>query len=201
MTSSLTAGAALILIDIQEGFKHPRWGQRNNPQAEERAAELLSAWRTLGWPIYHVQHLSLEADSPLRADAPGSSFQPLTAPLPGETIITKHVNSAFIGTDLEVRLRAAGTTQLVIAGLTTDHCVSTTTRMAGNLGFEVRLVRDAAATFERKAGGQPSGQCFTAQQMHDINLASLDGEFACVLDSAEVLAAVGKAAGASQATT
>ena len=182
------AAAALLLIDIQQGFRDPRWGQRNNPQAEQRASELLHAWRARSASIYHVQHLSLEPGSPLRAGQPGAAFQALVQPLAHETVISKHVNSAFIGTDLEAQLRGAGVTQLVIAGLTTDHCVSTTTRMAGNLGFRVWLVADAAATFERTAA---DGRVFSAQDIHDIHLASLDGEFARVVESAEVLRGLG----------
>ncbi|WP_425145460.1 cysteine hydrolase family protein [Deinococcus sp.] len=182
------AAAALLLIDIQQGFLDPRWGQRNNPQAEQRAAELLHTWRDVAAPIYHIQHLSLELGSSLGAGQPGAAFQGLVQPLAHEAVIIKHVNSAFIGTDLEARLRGEGITQLVIAGLTTDHCVSTTTRMAGNLGFRVWLVGDAAATFERTAA---DGRTFTAQAIHDIHLASLDGEFARVVESAEVLRGLG----------
>ena len=182
------AAAALLLIDIQQGFLDPRWGERNNPQAEQRAAALLHAWRGAAAPVYHIQHLSLEPESPLRAGGPGAAFQALVQPLAHEPVISKHVNSAFIGTDLEAQLRGAGVTQLVIAGLTTDHCVSTTTRMAGNLGFRVWLVADAAATFQRTAA---DGRTFSAQAIHDTHLASLDGEFARVVGSAEVLGAWG----------
>ena len=103
------------------------------------------------------------------------------APLPGEVIITKHVNSAFIGTDLQARLDAAG----VSAGSSTDHCVSTTTRMAANLGYTVRLVSDGCATFARTGY---DGTCFDADTIHRTALASLHGEFAEVLDSAALLA-------------
>ena len=107
------------------------------------------------------------------------------APLPGEVIITKHVNSAFIGTDLQARLDAAGVRNLVIAGISTDHCVSTTTRMAANLGYTVRLVSNGCATFARTGY---DGTCFDADTIHRTALASLHGEFAEVLDSAALLA-------------
>jgi nicotinamidase-related amidase len=95
------------------------------------------------------------------------------------------VNSGFIGTDLEPYLRANGIDNLVIVGLTTDHCVSTTARMAGNLGFTVTLVEDATATFERNG---PDGIHYSADLMHRAALASLHGEFATVRSARDVLA-------------
>ena len=97
----------------------------------------------------------------------------------------KTVNSAFIGTALEAHLHREGIRSLVIAGLITDHCVSTTARMAGNLGFDVVVVADATATFERTG---PDGVHHTAEQMHRSALASLHGEFAQVRFAGDVLA-------------
>lgn len=178
--------ATLVLIDVQEGFDHPRWGERNNPDAEAVIAELLTTWRATGRPVVHVQHLSLEPDSPLRADRPGHALKPCARPLAGEPVFTKHVNSAFIGTGLEAYLRERGLQDLVLAGLTTDHCVSTSTRMAGNLGFTVTVVEDATATFGRCG---PDGTSYNAEQVHRVALASLHGEFATVRRAQEVLAA------------
>lgn len=182
----LPDNAALLVIDVQEGFTHPRWGARNNPDAERNIAALLDAWRDAKRPIIHVQHISQQPGSVFAPGAPGNVIKAIVAPRGDEPVIRKHQNSAFIGTDLERRLRDAGITHLVITGLTTDHCVSTTTRMAGNLGFVPFLVADATATFERTG---PTGEHYTAQQIHDVNLASLHGEFADVVDTADVLAA------------
>lgn len=181
---------ALILVDVQQGFDAPSWGRRNNPHAEACIAALLEAWRRSGRPIWHVQHVSREPESPLRPGQDGVRFKAFAEPRSGEPVVHKHVNSAFIGTDLEGQLRAAGVSTLVITGLTTDHCVSTSTRMAGNLGFQVLLPEDATATFDRTG---PDGRHYSAQEIHDVHLASLNGEFATVTDTASILAGLGGA--------
>jgi nicotinamidase-related amidase len=185
---SRSPSAALLVIDVQQGLDDPRWGARNNPDAERRIAELLAAWRAARRPVIHVQHLSVMPHSPLRADAPGHVFKAEAVPVGDEPVFQKHVNSAFIGTDLESYLRARGIESLVLVGITTDHCVSTTARMAGNLGFDVTVVEDATATFERRG---PDGAHYSADLMHRVSLASLHGEFATVRTTQDVLETAG----------
>ena len=175
---------ALIVIDVQQAFDNPAWGARNNPAAERRIAALLSAWRAAGAPVLHVRHESVSPNGIFRRGTPAFDFKPEAQPADGEPVIDKRVNSAFIGTDLEKRLRAEGISALVIAGLTTDHCCSTTARMAGNLGFETWFVSDATATFDRTG---PDGERIPAETMHRTALASLDGEFAEVVTSEEAI--------------
>ena len=184
---SIPKNAALILIDIQQGFDEPRWGPRNNPGAEANAAKLLGAWRASGRPLFHVQHRSVTPGSPLRPGQPGCDHKPEVKPLPGEPVIGKSVNSAFIGTDLEARLRAAGIGTLVMAGLTTMHCVSTTARMAGNLGFDTFVAADACAAHDQTGY---DGKHYAAQTVHELALANLHGEFAEVADTAVILDAL-----------
>jgi nicotinamidase-related amidase len=188
-----TASAALLLVDVQQGLDESCWGARNNPRAEQQIAALLAAWRQAKWPVIHVQHMSRNTESPLRADAPGNAFKPEAKPQEGEPVFRKSVNSAFIGTGLEEYLRREDIRTLVIVGLTTDHCVSTTARMAANLDFEVVVVDDATATFERTG---PDGVSYSAEQMHSLALASLHGEFAQVRSTRDVVAQLSGAGGA-----
>lgn len=178
---------ALLLIDVQQAFDEPVWGERNNHDAEARIAALLGAWRTGAHPVLHVQHRSAHAGSPLHPEHAGYAFKAQALPLEGEPVFGKSVNSAFIGTALERHLREQGIDTLVIAGLTTDHCVSTSARMAGNLGFTTYVVSDACATFARTGA---DGTRFSAAQIHATALASLHGEFATVIDSRAALALV-----------
>jgi nicotinamidase-related amidase len=180
----LPRSTALIVIDVQEGFDHPKWGPRNNPGAEANIARLLAAWRESDRPIFHIQHLSTTPGSPLQPGLPGVEIKEAAKPLWHEPVITKRVNSAFIGTDLEARLRQRGIQTVVICGLTTNHCVETTTRMAGNLGFVTHLAGDACATFDRMG---PDGVTYTAEQIHAVSLANLHNEFATVRATDQIL--------------
>jgi nicotinamidase-related amidase len=178
--------AVLLLVDVQKGFDDPAWGRRSNPGAEGNMARLLEAWRRTGRVVVHVRHLSTEEDSPLRAERPGAAIKKGFEPLEEEPLLEKSVNSAFIGTGLQKLLEARGARTLVIAGFTTDHCISTTARMAGNLGYWTVVAGDATATFERTG---PDGRHYDAQLMHDAALASLHGEFAAVVDTEAILRA------------
>jgi nicotinamidase-related amidase len=172
----------LIVIDVQRAFDDPSWGERNNPRAERNVARAIEAWREGGAPLIHVRH---ESEGLFAPGSESAEFKPEAQPRGEEPVLTKNVNSAFIGTDLERRLRAEGAETVAIMGLTTDHCVSTTVRMAANLGFETWLLEDATATYERSA---PDGELIPAETMHRTAIASLHEEFAEVIGTDEALA-------------
>lgn len=177
---------ALILIDIQKGFDDIEYwgGHRNNPNAEIEASKLLNFWRAHQLPIIHVKHCSTDPNSRLAEGTEGNDFKDLVRPLAQETIIKKKVNSCFIGTDLKEQLDNAAIKKVVLLGLTTNHCVSTTTRMAGNFGYETFVVSDATATFDRIG---VDGKKYSAEIMHETALASLNDEFATILTAEEII--------------
>ncbi|HEY1548230.1 MAG TPA: cysteine hydrolase family protein [Kofleriaceae bacterium] len=178
--------AVLLLVDVQRGFDDPSWGRRNNPEMERRIVDVLGAWRTSERLTIHAKHCSTQPSSPLRPGQSGNELKPEVAPTGQELVIEKRVNSCFIGTWLEAALRTHGCDDLVIAGLTTNHCVSTTARMAGNLGFRTWVLADATATFDRVG---PDGITYPAETIHAVALADLHGEFATVIDSRAIVGA------------
>jgi nicotinamidase-related amidase len=180
---------ALIVIDVQlawNDLKH--WGgARNNPDAESNIARLLEAFRAANAPIYHVRHASVTPGSPLAPNHPGHQPKPEAREHDGEPIILKSVNSAFIGTNLEQRLRDANITTVVICGVQTDHCCTTTARMAGNFGFNVLFVDDANWTYDRV---HPDRTRYPAELIHRVHVTSLSNEFAKIVQTNDVISRI-----------
>ena len=176
---------ALIIIDVQYAIDDPSWGNdRNNPDAEEKMAALLAHWRERKWPVFHIRHASTDPQSTYRPAQPLFEFKKEVTPIDGEPIIEKSTNSAFIGTKLEKLLRAQNIVQVVIAGVITNNSVEATARMSGNLGFQTFVASDATATFGRH---DFDGRWRTADEVHAMSLANLDGEYATVLSTEATL--------------
>lgn len=190
----IAENAALIVVDVQEGFEDEAyWGPRNNPEADRNIAGLIDAWQSSGRPVVFVRHDSPKPDSPLRVGQPGNGFKGYVEERRGKgdgpgLLLTKSVNSAFYGTpDLKEWLDRSGIRQLVVAGIQTNMCVETTARMGGNLGYEVFVPLDATHTFDL-AG--PWGWTLGADELARATAVSLHGGgFAKVVSSAELLAA------------
>ncbi|MEO1404485.1 MAG: cysteine hydrolase family protein [Cyanobacteria bacterium J06635_1] len=174
----------LIIIDVQKAIDHPSWGRRNNPQAEANLERLLAKWRRTERPIVHVRHLSTESNSTYRPGQEGCDFKNVVFPQKGEKVIDKHVNCAFIGTDLEHWLRDRDYHTLVIAGVITNNSVEATVRVAGNLGFDAYVVSDATATFDKR---DLDGNLHPAEVVHALSLANMQGEYATVIDTDSLL--------------
>lgn len=186
MPNKLASNAALVIIDFQKAIDDPKWGRRNNPEAEARTADLLGVWRATGRPVVHVQHLSREADSPYRPGQPGCDFKEALRPGAGEILVQKQTNNAFLDTGLEASLRDRGVDAVVVTGVLLHNSVDATVRMAGNLGFETWLVEDATASVDVV---DLSGRRWPAEDVHALSLALLSGEYAEVVSTQDVLQA------------
>ncbi len=179
--------AALLVIDVQQGFDDPQWGERDNPDAEANIGRLVQAWSDASRPLVLVRHDSVSPGSPLAPGSPGNAMKDVVADAPHDLFVTKHVNSAFYGEpDLHAWLQARGIRQLVVCGIQTNMCVETTARMAGNLGYDVTLPLDATHTFDLEG---PGGMRLTAAELVRATAANLQGGgFARVVTTDEVLA-------------
>ncbi|RXI96338.1 cysteine hydrolase [Anaerobacillus alkaliphilus] len=184
MTKPHDDNVPLMVIDVQNAFDDSRWGKRNNPFAEQNIKKLIEYWNVKQRLVIYVKHLSKNKESLFYYKSATSEFKEMIKPLPKDLIITKSVNSAFIGTNLEETLRENNCTNIVITGLTTNHCVDTTTRMAGNLGFNPILVSDATATFDRQS---LNGETLSAEKIHEMTLANLHEEFAIIKNTEEIV--------------
>ena len=189
MIRKFGAETALLLIDVQKGVNTLEYwggasGRRNNPGAEDRLQSLLTAVREQGLPVIFSQHDSREANSPLKLSLPTGAMIDGFEPRNGEIVIRKDVNSVFIGTDLELRLREYGISRLVMAGFFTNFCVETTTRMSGNLGYDTYLAHDACAATNRIG---PDGVDHDPDLVHQLAVASMHGEFCTALTSEQII--------------
>ncbi|ONN69770.1 cysteine hydrolase family protein [Pseudomonas oryzihabitans] len=174
----------LILIDQQQGIRAPHLGPRNHPEAEQRLAELLAAWRQARAPLLHVRHLSRDPHSVFWPGQPGVEFQPALAPLPGEPVFDKQVPDAFANSGLERWLHQRGIASLLICGVASENSVESTARSAGNLDFTTWVAEDACYTFAKTDfAGRPR----SAEEVHAMAMANLHGEYATFTSTAAML--------------
>jgi len=176
---------ALIIIDMQKGMQADRLPPRNNPGAEDRIARLHAAWRAAGQPVVSVRHISRSPQSVFAPGQPGAEFQDRFLPLPHEHVVEKNVPCAFVHSGLERWLHARAIRHLVIAGVSTNNSVEASARSAGNLGFDTTVVADACFSFDKQDYG---GTWRSAEEVHSMALANLQGEYARVCGSGAVLA-------------
>ena len=173
---------ALILVDVQKAFLEKDYPgiNRNNHDAEFICGNILSKWRELKLPIIHVRHSSTNPDSKLHKSKPGFEFNDHVKPLDNEVVLTKKVNSAFIGTKLENILYNMNINTLVFVGMTTNHCISSSVRMSGNLGFETYLISDSTACYNTMG---IDGKMIDCNIIYESSLANLSKEFAIIINS------------------
>lgn len=175
--------SVLLPIDMQQAFDHKPWPKSWNEAVDVNALSVLTAWRKAGLPLIHVRHDSIVQGSTLAPGHIGNQFRPGFEPLPGEALVAKSVNAAFIGTDLDLRLRRLGITTIYTFGISTDMCVSTTVRVGSNMGFKMVLIEDACNCFEQP---DRQGGIISAKAIHDAHVATLEAEFCKITTAAEL---------------
>jgi nicotinamidase-related amidase len=180
----LNPRTVLLPVDMQTAFDGAPWPPRWNADIDKNGLALLDLWRRLGLPVIHVRHDSAEPNSTLRPGQPGNRFRPGFEPQEGEELVVKSVNSAFIGTDLDLRLRRLGAEDVVVFGISTDMCVSTTIRTGANFGWRMTLAEDACDCFD--LAGE-DGRVIPARTVHEVHRATLGFEFCKVVKTAELL--------------
>lgn len=160
----------LIVVDMQAGLDDPQYGERCNPNCEVNVQRLLSAWREATQPILYTRHISLRPGSPLARGSAGVSIKQEVAPVEGESVFEKSVNSALKNPELLQAVQSINPCAVVVVGMATDACVTATAREARDLGYFTVVVADACATFIRIA---PAGVAYSAATVQGVSLAAL----------------------------
>lgn len=177
---------ALLLIDIQNDyFPGGKMALQGTQAASDNAAALLSTFRRLQLPVIHIQHVATRAGATFFVpDTAGVEIHASVAPLGNETVIRKHYPNSFRQTGLLEHLKEHQISKLVIAGMMTHMCIDTTTRAACDLEFDIQLAHDACATKALSFGGVQT----PASQVQHAYIAALDGSFAEVLSTQQIIA-------------
>lgn len=182
MDMNIKKVSALVIIDQQKGIAHPKLGSRNNPNAESEMLELLSQWRKMGWPVFHIRHRSMQIESVFWPDQKGFEFKLEFLPTANETVIEKKTPCAFAGTNLEILLKENAITSIILVGASTNNSVEATARSGGCKGFSVVVVENACFAF---AKADYFGTKRTAEEVHAMSLANLENEYASIVHSSK----------------
>jgi nicotinamidase-related amidase len=183
-TPGKLAEAALILVDCQQTYRTGLMQLTGVEAALQQAQALLERARSVGAPVFHIQHDS-GPGSPYDIRAEIGSIAREVAPRSGEPVIVKNFPNAFVNTDLHARLQAINAKQVVLAGFMTHMCINSTARGAFNLGYTPAVVASATATRSLPA---PDGGVVSAQALQTASLAALQDLFAVVVDDPRALA-------------
>lgn len=188
-TNFQNTNTALIIVDVQKAFLDKDYPgiKRNNLDAEKVCGLILNKWRDSNLPVIHIRHSSIDPNSKLHESKPGFLFNDYVLPQTNEVILTKHVNSGFIGTNLETLLKDQNIKRLVIVGMTTNHCISSTARMSGNLGYDTYVISDATAAYNTIG---LDGKMIDCEVIYNTSLANLNEEFATILSSEELFSSL-----------
>lgn len=178
------ADTALVIIDVQESFPQmPYWRENDLPAFRSALLELEAGCRAAGAAVVHIFHIT--PSGPFAEDS--GLIRPLSW-LEGtpDVAFHKHTHNAFTDTGLDLWLRRRGIGRLIIAGIRTEQCCETTTRVAADIGYRVDFVTEATLTFPMTHAG--SGRTYQPDEIKAHTELVLAGRFARITSVAEVLA-------------
>ncbi len=178
----MSASIALIVIDVQESFRHmPYFEDTGLARYLSAQQALINEAEAKGVPVVQIFHVdgdkAFSADSGLIRPLEGLRIQP-------SVTFIKHRHSAFVGTGLEVWLTQHGINHLIISGIRTEQCCETTARHASDLGYKVDYVTEATLTFPMT---HASGDVFSPADIAKRTELVLAGRFARIATVADVL--------------
>ena len=170
--------SALLVMDYQEGILE-RIAGADREALLQRTAGLLAAARGAGVRVLYVvvgfragypegspnnpSFGVIKASGRFLPDDPGARIHPAVAPAEGEVIVTKHRVGAFLGTDLDMILRAHGIDTLVLAGVATSGVVLSTLRYAADADYRCIVIKDGCADADPEVHGVLTGKVFPRQ--------------------------------------
>ena len=176
--------AALVMIDCQNTYREGVMQLAGVEAALAEAQRMLGRARSAGVPVFHIRH-DAGAGSPYDISQRIGQISDEVAPRDGEPVITKHYPNSFVQTDLEEQLRAAGVTDVILAGFMTHMCINSTARGAFNLGFRPTVVAAATATRDLP---DADGGVVPASALQVASLAGLRDLFAVVVRRSDEIA-------------
>jgi len=177
--------SVLLVIDMQRYFltKSSHAYVPSSKAIAKNVQALIEGYRRRSLPVIFTRYAVLPDEDPgamgrwwggiLRDDDRMSEIVRPFAPLPNEVVLRKSQYSAFVGTDLERRIRSKGISNIVITGVLTHLCCESTARDAFMRGFDVFIVVDGTAS--------------DAEDLHVSSLKTLTDGFAIPMTTAEVV--------------
>ena len=176
---------ALLIIDIQNDYFKGGAYELVNPQiASLNAKKLLEKFRDKSLPIFHIQHISTRKNATFfLPNTNGVLIHEDVKRLENEIVISKNFPNSFSKTSLLEELKKQNITELVICGMMTHMCIDATTRAAFDLGFDCIVSYDACCTKDLEFNKNK----IMARDVHDSFMASLNGIFAKVLNTDDIL--------------
>lgn len=181
MKQEINNKTALLMIDIQNDYFPGGTMELSAPnEAAEKAGKVLSFFRKNEMPVIHIQHIDVQEGATFfLPETKGAEIQQSVAPLETEKMIVKNYPNSFRETELLDYLKEKSISNLVICGMMTDVCVSSTTRAAMDFGFHNTIITDAVTTRDREL----NGKVIPAEQITEsflVGLNALGGLYAAL---------------------